>query len=132
VTERLILVVDDNDDNVDMLARWLKRRSFAVVTACNGLEGVKTAIDRRPDLVFMDISMPVMSGMEATALIRATPAIAGTPVVALTAHAMGAEQAACIDAGCNAVLTKPIDFDDLTKCLSIYLPVTSCVEGPVG
>lgn len=116
-----ILVVDDNEDNRAMLERWLRRRGYVTHCAEDGRAAIAMTESHRPDLVFMDISMPVMSGIDATRAIRANPETSGTPVIALTAHAMMSDRAACIEAGCNAVATKPIDFQELQNLLQAHL-----------
>lgn len=117
-----ILVVDDIEDNAEMLSRWLTRRGYETHTACDGREAVEKAIELHPDLIFMDISMPVMSGIEATRLIRSMPSIGTVPIIALTAHAMASDQKKCLVAGCTQVTTKPVDFADLRRILKTYFP----------
>ena len=118
----IILVVDDVQDNAELLHRWLSRRGHEIHLACDGAEAVDKAKATRPDLIFMDISMPVMSGLDATSLIRADAHIGGTPIVALTAHAMAEERAECIAAGCDDVATKPVDFTVLNDIVARYSP----------
>lgn len=117
-----VLVVDDVADNAELLHRWLKRRKHTPLIARNGQEAVELAIAERPDLVFMDISMPIMCGLEATRMIRANddPVVADTPIIALTAHAMASDRDDCLNAGCNDVATKPVDFTRLAEILAFF------------
>jgi CheY-like chemotaxis protein len=108
-----ILIAEDNAENLDMLRRRLERRGFETLAAENGQVAVDMAFKHRPDLVLMDVSMPVMSGLEATRAIRAMPELAGLPIVALTAHAMDGDRTRCLEADCNAYATKPIDLPAL-------------------
>ncbi len=105
-----ILIVEDNEMNRDMLSRRLERRGFTIVMAVDGGEGVSMAKSELPDLILMDMSLPVMNGWEATRLIRATPATATIPVIALTAHSMPGDREKAMEAGCNDYDTKPVDL----------------------
>lgn len=108
-----VLIVEDNEMNRDMLARRLTRRGYTVITAVNGREGVEVARAQRPDIILMDLSLPVMDGWEATRRIR-SDAITGTiPLIALTAHALPTDHAAAMAAGCDDVDTKPVDLERL-------------------
>jgi CheY-like chemotaxis protein len=108
-----ILIVEDNEMNRDMLSRRLERRGFEVVIAVDGGEGVSMARTESPDLVLMDMSLPVMNGWEATQAIRADAAIAHLPVIALTAHSMPGDREKAMEAGCNDYDTKPVDLPRL-------------------
>ena len=108
-----ILIAEDNEMNRDMLSRRLERRGFTVVMAVDGSEGVAMARSEMPDLVLMDMSLPVMNGWEATRAIRADPATAHLPVIALTAHSMPGDREKAMEAGCNDYDTKPIDLPRL-------------------
>ncbi len=108
-----ILLVEDNEMNRDMLSRRLERRSFEVVIAVDGGEGVSFASSHRPDLIIMDMSLPVLDGWESTRRIKENPETAHIPVLALTAHAMAGERDKAIAAGCNDYDTKPVDFPRL-------------------
>ena len=108
-----ILIVEDNEMNRDMLSRRLERRGFTVVLAVDGEEGVTKARSEMPDLVLMDMSLPVMNGWEATQVIRADASMAQLPVIALTAHSMPGDREKAMDAGCNDYDTKPIDLPRL-------------------
>jgi two-component system, cell cycle response regulator DivK len=108
-----ILIAEDHRDNREMLTRRLERRGHEVHTAENGAEAVEKARSCAPDLILMDISMPVMSGIEATRALRRMPEGAGLKIVALTAHAMDSARRECMDAGCDDFATKPVDFAGL-------------------
>ena len=108
-----ILIVEDNEMNRDMLSRRLERRGFAVVMAVDGAQGVAMAKAERPDLVLMDMSLPVMNGWEATRIIRADPTIGSLPVIALTAHSMPGDREKAIEAGCNDYDVKPVELSRL-------------------
>jgi CheY-like chemotaxis protein len=117
-----ILLVEDNEMNRDMLSRRLEKRGFNVVIAVDGAAGLAQTRAERPDLILMDMSLPVIDGWEATRLIRADPEIAATPIIALTAHAMSSDREKCLAAGCNDFDTKPVELprllgkiDDLLK-----------------
>ncbi len=102
-----ILLVEDNEMNRDMLSRRLVRRGFEVVVAVDGRDGVAAAAREAPDIILMDMSLPVTDGWEATRLIRAGAGTAHIPVIALTAHAMAGDRDNALDAGCNDYDTKP-------------------------
>ena len=108
-----ILLVEDNEMNRDMLTRRLERKGFEVVIAVDGQAGVDMASSTRPDIILMDLSLPVMDGWEATRKIKADPATQSIPVIALTAHAMAGDEQKALAAGCNDYDTKPIDLKRL-------------------
>ncbi|ASY65309.1 Circadian input kinase A (plasmid) [Sinorhizobium sojae CCBAU 05684] len=110
-----ILLVEDNEMNRDMLSRRLSRRGFDVLIAENGQVGVELATSERPDLILMDMSLPVMDGWEATRRIKANPATCGIPVIALTAHAMANDRDMALEAGCDDYDSKPIDLLQLVR-----------------
>jgi len=116
-----ILLVEDNEMNRDMLSRRLARRGYEVVIAVDGSEGVAAAAREAPDLILMDMSLPVVDGWEATRQIRADPATAAIPVVALTAHAMAGDRDRAIEAGCNDYDTKPVELERLLEKISRLL-----------
>jgi two-component system, cell cycle response regulator DivK len=120
-----ILIVEDNDMNRDMLARRLRRRGYDVLLATDGAEGVAAARDARPDLVLMDMGLPVVDGWEATRRIKADPATASIPVVALTAHAMTGDETKAREAGCDAFDTKPVDIERLVRTIETLVPRNS-------
>ncbi|MBD3816622.1 response regulator [Halothiobacillus sp.] len=110
-----ILLVEDNEMNRDMLSRRLARKGYEVVLAVDGDEGVAMAKSQQPDLILMDMSLPVLDGWEATRAIRAEPATRAIPIIALTAHAMDGERAKALEAGCNDFDTKPVDLPRLLE-----------------
>jgi len=108
-----ILVVEDNEMNRDMLTRRLERKGFEVVVAINGKAGIDMASSSNPDIILMDLSLPVIDGWEATRQIKADPATQSIPVIALTAHAMAGDEQKALEAGCDDYDTKPIDLSRL-------------------
>lgn len=116
-----ILLVEDNELNRDMLSRRLKRRGFEVVMAVDGREGVEMACSETPELILMDISLPVMDGWEATTQLKQSPITQTTPVIALTAHAMAGDREKSLKAGFDDYDTKPIDFQRLLKKIDSLL-----------
>jgi CheY-like chemotaxis protein/anti-sigma regulatory factor (Ser/Thr protein kinase) len=108
-----ILLVEDNEMNRDMLSRRLVRRGYDVVVAVDGSEGVRRAHDTRPDLVLMDMSLPVIDGWDATKMLKAAPETSNIPVVGLSAHAMAADEAQARAAGCDDFETKPVELERL-------------------
>lgn len=108
-----ILLVEDNEMNRDMLSRRLERRGFTVTIAADGGVGVELARSSAPDLILMDMSLPVIDGWEATRILKADPATAKIPVIALTAHAMAEDRAKAMAAGCDDFDTKPVELPRL-------------------
>ena len=108
-----ILLVEDNEMNRDMLSRRLLRRGYEIAFAMDGQEAVDKATSERPDLILMDMGLPVIDGWEATRRIKANPATRTIPVIALTAHAMSADRDKALDAGCDDFDTKPVDIERL-------------------
>lgn len=108
-----ILLVEDNEMNRDMLSRRLERKGYEVLIAVDGQAGVEKTSSETPDLILMDLSLPVMDGWEATRRIKADPATQGIPVIALTAHAMKEDEQKALDAGCDDYDTKPVNFQRL-------------------
>ncbi|MFN3428405.1 MAG: response regulator [Candidatus Sericytochromatia bacterium] len=121
-----ILMVEDNELNSDMLKRRLERLGHAVMVARDGAEGVEMALALAPALVLMDLSLPVMDGYEATRRLRAHDTTRHIPVLALTAHAMGADREASLAAGCDDYATKPVDFVSLRKQIDRLLEARPC------
>ncbi len=117
-----ILLVEDNEMNRDMLSRRLIRNGFEVVIAVNGQEGVDMAASEHPDLILMDMSLPVLDGWDATRRLKANPATASIPVIALTAHAMPADKEKALEAGCNDFDTKPIELPRLLEKMKALIP----------
>ncbi len=110
-----VLLVEDNEANRDMLSRRLQRRGFEVVFAVDGAEGVARSKSDAPDIVLMDMSLPVMNGWEATRAIKADTNTAHVPVIALTAHSMAGDREKAMEAGCDDYDTKPIDLPRLLE-----------------
>ncbi|MHB9023265.1 MAG: response regulator [Armatimonadota bacterium] len=110
-----ILLVEDNEMNLDMLSRRLERRGYQVVTAVDGEQGIFKATAEMPDLILMDMSLPVLDGWEATRRLKGNPATRGIPVIALTAHAMAGDREKALDAGCDDYDSKPIEFTRLLE-----------------
>ena len=108
-----ILLVEDNEMNRDMLSRRLERKGFEIVLAVDGAAGVEMVTSHTPDLVLMDMSLPVLDGWEATRRLKADPATRHVPVIALTAHAMSSDRGKAMEAGCDDYDTKPIDLPRL-------------------
>lgn len=105
-----ILLAEDNIDNREMLTRRLEKKGFVVICAVDGKEATERAVDSAPDMILMDVSMPILSGIEATLWIREYTTDKEIPIIALTAHAMDGDRQKCIEAGCNDFATKPVDF----------------------
>lgn len=110
-----ILLVEDNEMNRDMLSRRLSRRGFEVLLAENGQAGVDLTASQRPDLILMDMSLPVVDGWEATRRIKADPSTSDIPVIALTAHAMASDREMALQAGCDDYDSKPVDLARLIR-----------------
>ena len=117
-----ILIVEDNEMNRDMLSRRLERRGFAIVMAMDGQQGVNMARSEKPDLILMDMSLPVMDGWTATQTIKADAELAKIPVIALTAHAMAGDREKAMAAGCDDYDTKPIELPRLLEKIGKFLP----------
>ena len=116
-----VLIVEDNEMNRDMLSRRLERRGFTIRIAVDGAEGVSMATAVVPDLILMDMSLPVMDGWEATRTLKANPDTAGIPVIGLTAHAMAGDREKCLAAGCDDYDTKPIELPRLLEKMQAKL-----------
>ncbi len=116
-----ILLVEDNELNLDMLSRRLKRKKFEVLAAVDGQAGIEMAKAERPDLILMDMSLPVVDGWEATRRLKANPETAGIPVIALTAHAMAEDRKKALAAGCDDYDTKPVEFKRLLRKMAAFL-----------
>ena len=108
-----VLLIEDNELNRDMLSRRLIRRDFQMVFAMDGQQGVDLARSERPDIILMDMSLPVIDGWEATRRVKADDATRSVPVIGLTAHAMAGDREKAIEAGCDDYDTKPVELDRL-------------------
>ena len=117
-----ILLIEDNEMNRDMLSRRLAMRGFDVVVAIDGSSGAAAATTEQPDLILMDVSLPDIDGFEVTRLVRAEPATASIPIIALTAHAMETDRLRALDAGCQDYDTKPVDLARLLAKIDALLP----------
>jgi two-component system, cell cycle response regulator DivK len=116
-----ILLVEDNEMNQDMLSRRLQRKGYQVAIAVDGGQGVAMAQTQAPDLILMDMSLPVLDGWEATRQIKAAPATRDIPIIALTAHAMSGDREKAYEAGCDDYDTKPIDLPRLLEKIQVLL-----------
>jgi len=116
-----ILLVEDNEMNRDMLSRRLTRRGFEVAMAEDGVTGVALAASAKPDLILMDMSLPVMDGWEATRQVKANAETRHIPVIALTAHAMAGDEEKALAAGCDAYETKPVELPRLLEKIEALL-----------
>lgn len=117
-----ILLIEDNEMNRDMLSRRLERKGYAVIVAVDGGEGLEKARAETPDLILMDMSLPVLDGWEATRQIKAGETTRRIPVIALTAHAMPSDEQKAREAGCDDFDTKPIEFPRLLGKIEALLP----------
>ncbi len=116
-----ILLVEDNEMNRDMLSRRLERRGYEVIVAVDGLQGVGMTLKELPDLVLMDMSLPIMDGWEATRQLKANPNTRNIPTIALTAHAMSGDREKALKAGCDDYDTKPIELPRLLDKIATLL-----------
>ena len=117
-----ILIVEDNEMNRDMLSRRLKRRGFELLIAVDGQQGLDIATEQQPDLILMDMSLPVLDGWEATRRIKAQDSTKHIPVIALTAHAMAGDRESALEAGCDEYDTKPVELARLLEKIKSLLP----------
>jgi CheY-like chemotaxis protein len=121
----IILVVEDNEMNLDMLSRRLSKRGHEVLIAVDGAQGVEMAQRQKPNLILMDMSLPVMDGWQATRLIKADPSVKHIPIIALTAHAIAGDREKCLAAGCDEYETKPIKFPELLAKIDHFLGISN-------
>jgi CheY-like chemotaxis protein len=117
-----ILYVEDNEDNVYMLVRRLQRQGFEVLVAPDGEQGVAMARSEHPDLIVMDLNMPVLDGWEATRQLKGAPETQAIPIIALSAHAMAGDRERALEAGCDDYDTKPVRIDSLMAKIRTLLP----------
>jgi CheY-like chemotaxis protein len=120
-----LLLVEDNEANWDMLSRRLRRRGYDVVIAEDGQRGIDLARSEQPDLVLMDVDLPVVDGLEATRTLRDDPDGDRLPIIALTAHALNDDRDRALKAGCNDYHAKPIEFSKLLDQIEALLPSSS-------
>lgn len=116
-----ILVVDDDEMNRDMLSRRLLRKGYEVVLAVNGVEAIEKAVTDRPELILMDLSMPVLDGYEATRRLKAEGDTSGIPIIGLSAHAMVGDREKALAAGCDDYDTKPVELPRLLGKVESFL-----------
>lgn len=116
-----ILLVEDNEMNRDMLSRRLERKAYQVIIAVDGEQGVAMAKSEHPDLILMDMSLPVIDGWEATRQLKADPETRSVPIIALTAHAMAGDRDKSLEAGCDDYDTKPIELKRLLEKMQVFL-----------
>jgi two-component system cell cycle response regulator DivK len=119
-----ILIVEDNEMNRDMLSRRLEKKGFGIVLAFDGQAGIEAAAAHKPDLILMDLSLPVMDGWQATQRLKADVALRRIPIVALSAHAMATDREKALGAGCDDFDTKPIDMPRLIAKIDALLTRT--------
>lgn len=119
-----ILLVEDNEMNRDMLSRRLIRRGFEVAVALDGKQGADMAVSESPDLILLDMSLPVMNGWDAARILKADPVTQEIPIIALTAHAMGGDREKALKAGCDEYETKPVEFKRLLEKINSFLDGT--------
>jgi len=122
-----ILLVEDNEMNMNMLSRRLQRKGYEVIPAVDGAAGVAKAKSELPDLILMDMSLPVFDGWEATRQVKAAPETKGIPIIALTAHAMSGDREKALEAGCDDYDTKPIELARLLGKIEALLRKDSTV-----
>ena len=116
-----ILYIEDNEDNLFMLVRRLRRRGYRVLTARDGEVGVDTAVKELPDLILMDLVLPVLDGWEATRKLKSLAGTRAIPVIAVSSHAMSGDREKALAAGCDDYHTKPIDFERLIVTIETHL-----------
>lgn len=127
-----ILLVEDNEMNRDMLSRRLERKGYQVVLAVDGESGVEMAASQAPDLVLMDMSLPVLDGWEATRRLKAAAETRHIPVIALTAHAMSSDRDKALQAGCDEYDTKPVELPRLIAKIEALLARAAGGAAPAG
>ena len=113
-----ILLIEDNELNLDMLSRRLERKGFTIISATDGVTGIEKASKENPELIIMDLSLPIFNGWDAAKKLKAEIATKSIPIIALTAHAMKGDKEKALNAGCDEYDTKPVDFDRLLGKIS--------------
>lgn len=116
-----ILVVEDNEMNLDMLSRRLSRRGHNIIVAVDGAQGIELAQKEMPELILMDMSLPVLDGWQATRQLKSNPAMKHIPIIALTAHAIAGDREKCLAAGCDEYESKPIKFPQLLAKIEMFI-----------
>ena len=124
---KMVLLVEDNEDNRIVYSTILKHFGYEVIEALNGEEGIAKARSEKPDLILMDISIPIIDGWEATQVLKHDPSTRSIPIIALTAHAMSGDREKAMQAGCDDYHPKPVDFSKLLSQIEAALgtPATS-------
>ena len=112
---KVILIVEDEPNNLKLVRDLLQKFGYTTIEATNGKQGVESAKSNKPDLILMDVMMPVMDGLEATRILKADAITKNIPVLALTAHAMKGDKERILEAGCDGYLAKPFDIQELLK-----------------
>ncbi len=120
-----VLLVEDTEDNRQMMRRLLEMSGFRVVEALNGREAVELALEVKPQIILMDLSLPFVDGISATRQIRSEPELRGVPIVAVSAHDTADFHSLALDAGCNAYVTKPVHYPELEELVNHLLAGTS-------
>lgn len=116
-----ILIIEDNELNRDMLSRRLQRYGYEIILAVDGQEGINVTQEKLPDLILMDMSLPILDGWEVTKILKKDPKTKHIPVIALTAHAMIGDKEKALDAGCDDYDTKPVDMPRLLEKIKALL-----------
>ncbi len=125
-----ILIVEDNEMSRDMLGRRLERKKYRVILAADGAEGIRRAREEHPDLILMDLSLPVLDGWNASAELKSDPRTRDIPIIALTAHAMAGDEIRARSVGCDDFETKPVDFARLLTKISALLALRDGADRP--
>lgn len=120
-----ILYVEDNPQNMRLVRKFLTMAGYEMIEAVDGLTGVAVAARERPDLILMDINLPDINGLEATARLKASPELSWIPVIALTANAMHGDRENCIASGCDGYIPKPITKNELLNTVALFLQARS-------
>ena len=119
---KVVLVIEDQEDNRRIMRDLLTTKGYDVIESVDGLDGVKTAETRRPDLILMDIQLPGIDGYEATRRIKANPEIRGTPIIVVTSYALSGDDVKAFQAGCDAYMAKPFSPRELLAKVREYIP----------
>lgn len=125
MTSATVLYIEDNEDNAYMLSRRLSRRGYNVIVAADGNAGIEKARELTPDIILMDLNLPVMDGWAATRTLRQHEKTRRIPVIAVSSHALPGERETALEAGCDEYETKPIDFESLLLKINRLLPQTA-------
>lgn len=120
--DKLILIIEDDPKNLTLFRDLLQRFGYMTIEATNGREGIKLARTNKPDLVLMDIQLPVMDGIEATRILKSDPETKNIPILALTSYAMKGDKEKILQAGCDAYLAKPVDVQEFLAKVAKYCP----------